>query len=318
MLPLPEVTIYLPGVIIATLQYDTLNSPFQADVEGLLFGYVRKRTKAQITDHAPDQTSDLLDIVVSSYITVPCHERYYDPAGRVNEKKLLKFVDPSKSNTLIGRFKFRRGCPLQPSLRDSAIYGSLQTSASPDSPLRNLQLLGLFTASTNETATIHNMDFAFFRKDGEGRAPFVKVPVKITNIVESSSTRHDSYLSSMPTDASFPNNPLSPLLRSLSQKHVEEQDRFFTHTLKLLRDATNQLVTSEQKAFAAEKAAYVPPPDVPSLAPHGASENGNGQLLGDETAGGLKRGFAQRRVSRSPSPRPPSGGGREKMLIDLT
>ena len=39
MEPLPEVTIYVPGVVIATLQYDMLNSPFQADVEGVLVGF---------------------------------------------------------------------------------------------------------------------------------------------------------------------------------------------------------------------------------------------------------------------------------------
>ncbi|KAJ3287943.1 hypothetical protein HK104_008400, partial [Borealophlyctis nickersoniae] len=247
----PEIAVHVAGVILATLQYDMLNSHVQGDVEGLLFGHVRRKTQQHITDDAPDRRRDHVDLVVGSYLVIPPHRRYYDRRGNVDRGILETIVGREKAE--VGSLPLQFPCSevraltfraeitrqLRPSIRDAAIYDSLPLVLGPprtfgaDEALRDFHVLAIFTASTNPGASILNLDFAFFRRGQDGG--FKKIPVKISNLVESSQVRHEAFLPTMPPHQSFPNNPLAKALNAMSLGYVDQLEQIFTHTLQLLK-----------------------------------------------------------------------------------
>ncbi|KAI8928118.1 hypothetical protein BC831DRAFT_449898 [Entophlyctis helioformis] len=180
----PRVVVHMPGILLALLLFDMANDALGGDVEGLLFGQMRRGVDLEITDHHEDVAIPTLHIVVTSFLPVLPHVRVYDAGGEIDPQRLLSLLSPPSHSpsqsaalhsldSLIGMFKFRRNAPLSPTLRDIAVYESLQrfrashqqsTGCAPLDPLiLDHQILGLFTASADEPATL-TQEFGFFCK----------------------------------------------------------------------------------------------------------------------------------------------------------
>ncbi|KAJ3197962.1 hypothetical protein HDU67_003623, partial [Dinochytrium kinnereticum] len=203
-----NVSLVMAGVVLASLQLEMMGDPECSDVAGFL-----------ITDDAPDKKVVEQRIVITSF--VPWTKRPHDRAGN------LDMSICGRESAIVGLFRFRRNTRPSLSLRESALYDSLaeRTTLPKDSAAPHHHVIGVFTSETNEPSTI-NFEFSFFRRPKAmrpgKREPFVKVPVVISNLVESTQTDQEPFIPSFSTSSTGSSSSFANMLNSLSMRHVQE------------------------------------------------------------------------------------------------
>ncbi|KAJ3279571.1 hypothetical protein HDU76_009459, partial [Blyttiomyces sp. JEL0837] len=201
------------------------------------------------TDTEADIIKTQTNIVITSFKPWDITQgRPHDRSGTLNPADIEK--DPS----IIGIFKFRRQTPLTVSLRESALLNSLQSvciqvdaKSGKGNNRSHHVILGVFTSNYTEACTL-NFDFAFFqRQSGGGRSSFTRVPIIISNLVESTQEGTTHFTSSMPSTATFPYNPLANVISSMSTRYIEENERVVSICMKQLQDCVKALESSEEE-----------------------------------------------------------------------
>ncbi|KAI8851317.1 hypothetical protein BC829DRAFT_123280 [Chytridium lagenaria] len=223
-----NVSVVMTGVVLASMQLEMMGNSECGDVAGYLRGHVRKTVKAKITDNEPDTHVTEHRIVITSYTV--WHNRPYDRSGALD----MSFC--GRDGSIIGVFRFRRNTQLKLSLRETAFYESISSRPSlpAGSALPHHHVFAVFTSETKEASTV-DFNFAFFRKSkfrmSGNRDPFLRVPVVISNLVESTQTNQESFVPSLSAFHSGPTNTISTLLNALSMRHIQEYNILLNNAL---------------------------------------------------------------------------------------
>ncbi|TPX63062.1 hypothetical protein SpCBS45565_g06873 [Spizellomyces sp. 'palustris'] len=152
------------------------------------------------------------------------------------------------------------------SLREAAVYHSLcATSPNQD------QIFGIFTSSNDDPATL-TLDFAFFHCQ-PGSSEFCRLPVVISNLVESSQIQHEWFIPNASPTPCFPNNPLTSRLRTVSQQYVDDHLHVVQESLQILKQAAARLLESEGQLAGLREA------KVTKARGHTASQSHSGSLI---------------------------------------
>ncbi|KAH6569194.1 hypothetical protein BASA62_005030 [Batrachochytrium salamandrivorans] len=157
-----------------------------------------------ISDNQDDQATSSLHINITSYAIIHPENRLYNSAGVIDITRLQTLLKASNNNlmSVTGLFKFRRNVLISPSVRDEAVYESLQQirlASGIDASVVDHQLLGLFTATMDDAATM-TQEFGFMHRPaalivhgdtnrvGHPSVQFTRLPSKISNMHDQGST----------------------------------------------------------------------------------------------------------------------------------
>ncbi|KAL2914596.1 hypothetical protein HK105_205947 [Polyrhizophydium stewartii] len=333
-------SVSIAGGLLALLQFETLNDPLHGDVEGLL----RVERHTQISDSSEGAVTQTTDVVVTSFAVVPPEARIYDGVGKIDAGKLTKAMAGRPRETLIGVFKFRRNMRLVLTLRDAAVYDSLQHVRAgwgvPASDL-DLQLLCLLSASMDDPATM-TQDIGFLRRSapplpraGEPSAAgtprsnddFTRLAVRILNLFDPTAAPQTASLPVPFVSGASHSGRASSVLAALDQsakQHEKEALQLFAKSISDFQIAANSFVDRRNegevqrvraRATALEDLAKIVPraPETPQLSPSQSSPQARSQIRSPAASPLLELAEPESaKRSRQPS------AAAEALLIDLS
>ncbi|KAL5039186.1 hypothetical protein RTP6_006383 [Batrachochytrium dendrobatidis] len=255
---LDPVSVHITGILLSFLQFETTNDYFHGDVEGLLFGETRIIHALNISDSQDDQITRKLQITITGYKLISPEQRIYGSDGVIDPLKLQSVLTSSNAtiNSIVGMFKFRRNTIIMPTLRDMAVYESLQYIRSiQPTPSKHLdhQLLALLTSSMDDPATM-SQTFGFMYKPftnnpRESKVEFKRVECKIANLFDGPSTDENSSLLSFAGSSGFGHTNGTSLhrLKLNAQKYQAENANIFTDSIVDLKNAVTKYVDRENR-----------------------------------------------------------------------
>jgi len=254
----------IAGPTLAALMFEMSSS--SQDMEGFLFGTVAQQ-KVRTQEDSSESEKYLVNLAIQSFFCSPSTFSFYDSLGEVNMPRVQETIaEKTKSQSLLGWFKFRRNSSLRPSLRESYVHSQLhgfhertQTKEGGGGvPLVTVPLImGLFTwrSSGESSVDIHTHDYRFLQISPRG--VIQPLALGITNLVNSSQIEYNEFvpLSPFTTTASESQPPslFSEMISSFSKEgltelvgktpplYIEELERFYHLSLKKLTTLANQV-----------------------------------------------------------------------------
>ncbi|KAJ1559317.1 hypothetical protein HK405_011110, partial [Cladochytrium tenue] len=227
-------------------------------------GGLRSTYTSKITDEHSEVRTRSTHLVITSFLPLPAPTLHLDPWGQFRPDLFASFPNA------VGFFRFRRNSTLCLSLKETAMYESMRALSAaaatrtvpPPSPRLLLRssaaaaatpavapdavVAAIFTTNANEESTL-NIDFAFFRQRQGSDSEFERVPVVVSNLVESSQATPGgaaAFLSSMSPGAR-PTSWLETGFQNLSLKHLLDYERLYKGCMTELHTAVRDLATSE-------------------------------------------------------------------------
>ncbi|KAI9202060.1 uncharacterized protein BJ171DRAFT_515586 [Polychytrium aggregatum] len=265
-------TVHISGVVLAALQYEMLNAspmPFSGDVEGLLLGQVQNVYRSVVTDATMDASNYETQITICSFVTInPFIQRFYGPNGQVDLAFIEELLETRKES-IIGFFRCRRNSKHSVSVRERAIYESLQQARFSYHNQSNVsnQIFALLTNTVLDSG-VQNIDFTCYTKSSsKPSGPFEKIPSKILNMVESSDQRYRECLSALPGYGSSLEERSYNELKQQSQESIGIYRKVVETEFKDLQRLNATLAESEQQLIDAWKSMSVKPPTPPRDTP---------------------------------------------------
>ncbi|EGF77973.1 hypothetical protein BATDEDRAFT_27119 [Batrachochytrium dendrobatidis JAM81] len=222
------------------------------------FGETRIIHALNISDSQDDQITRKLQITITGYKLISPEQRIYGSDGVIDPLKLQSVLTSSNAtiNSIVGMFKFRRNTIIMPTLRDMAVYESLQYIRSiQPTPSKHLdhQLLALLTSSMDDPATM-SQTFGFMYKPftnnpRESKVEFKRVECKIANLFDGPSTDENSSLLSFAGSSGFGHTNGTSLhrLKLNAQKYQAENANIFTDSIVDLKNAVTKYVDRENR-----------------------------------------------------------------------
>ncbi|KAI9145670.1 hypothetical protein BKA69DRAFT_1121477 [Paraphysoderma sedebokerense] len=261
--PRTSISVRISGSLLSLLSYEFACCRHHS--EGLLFGHY----SLQKTTHVRDENTlhkEEWSIVITGFHTL--RTPFHDPIGNLTYS-LLNQIQKERNQTIIGYFKHRRKSSLFPTLLESSIYSSLQSfildnastlsnkpTVNPSNTnqipnqniLQDMVVLGLFNTDTNENKATWTWDYAMFKKS-VGAKTFSKLPIEVSNLVESTQSQYTSFIPSLPfTSSSTPTNQFESNLRQISISPVISQyENLMLSGIATLKDLSSTLHNTEQQ-----------------------------------------------------------------------
>ncbi|XP_035769665.1 BRCA1-A complex subunit Abraxas 1 isoform X2 [Neolamprologus brichardi] len=167
-----EPTVRLPGIVLASLMFQHVNS--DSDVEGLILGESRFDEQVTISDSQADHIHIEETYNVQKHIA--CHRlnTLYSSDGQVNAEELHKLLAENKQS-VIGWYRQRRNSEQQMTFREKLVHENLKSA------LSNPHMIFVLLTPTKTTppGSTHRMEYSAFISRSRH---FMNVPVLITNL----------------------------------------------------------------------------------------------------------------------------------------
>uniref|UniRef100_I3K3R4 Helicase, POLQ like n=1 Tax=Oreochromis niloticus TaxID=8128 RepID=I3K3R4_ORENI len=168
-----EPTVRLPGIVLASLMFQHVNS--DSDVEGLILGESRFDEQVTISDSQADHIHIEETYNVQKHIA--CHRlnTLYSSDGQVNAEELHKLLAENKQESVIGWYRQRRNSEQQMTFREKLVHENLKSA------LSNPHMIFVLLTPTKTTppGSTHRMEYSAFISRSRH---FMNVPVLITNL----------------------------------------------------------------------------------------------------------------------------------------
>ncbi|XP_004561909.2 BRCA1-A complex subunit Abraxas 1 [Maylandia zebra] len=168
-----EPTVRLPGIVLASLMFQHVNS--DSDVEGLILGESRFDEQVTISDSQADHIHIEETYNVQKHIA--CHRlnTLYSRDGQVNAEELHKLLAENKQESVIGWYRQRRNSEQQMTFREKLVHENLKSA------LSNPHMIFVLLTPTKTTppGSTHRMEYSAFISRSRH---FMNVPVLITNL----------------------------------------------------------------------------------------------------------------------------------------
>lgn len=168
-----EPTVRLPGIVLASLMFQHVNS--DSDVEGLILGESRFDEQVTISDSQADHIHIEETYNVQKHIA--CHRlnTLYSSDGQVNAEELHKLLAENKQQSVIGWYRQRRNSEQQMTFREKLVHENLKSA------LSNPHMIFVLLTPTKTTppGSTHRMEYSAFISRSRH---FMNVPVLITNL----------------------------------------------------------------------------------------------------------------------------------------
>jgi hypothetical protein len=184
--------IKVAGVTLSALFREVLCC--NSDAEGLLFGSINKKEQQKFDDYAGSKQFKTT-IAIQSYVPLGALNSFYDATGIVDPNLLAQILS-SRKQSFLGWFRFRRGLPLKPSLKELAVHKQLEAlylrqfgSDIPKSP-RSLEsavpplLFLVLSQGVTEDQTVHSFDYRALKVNSLGEVS--PVALEVVNLISSS------------------------------------------------------------------------------------------------------------------------------------
>jgi hypothetical protein len=238
----------IAGVTLSALIHDVTS--FGHDSEGLLFGSVHIKEFQAFDDTQttlPKQIQTTL--AIQGYAITGDLGSFYDGCGCVDLQRLTPFITSHKQEP-IGWFRFRRGVPLRPTLREMNICRHLQRiypqlknkSSSPkESASPPPFVFALLSHSLSEDHTVHAFDYRLFRLLSTG--DMKPMTFHVMNLISGS---QEEYLDFNPISSYLPSTSTS-----LTSANTKSSDAF-SEQFSLLHSIPNTLTTPPPQLTALE------------------------------------------------------------------
>ncbi|KAI9327508.1 hypothetical protein DFJ73DRAFT_905313 [Zopfochytrium polystomum] len=301
--PALPIDIQISGAVLSALQFEMMSSHNNEDLAGILaswraIGGIRTNVSSSITDDQAELRTKSTHVIVTSFCPLPAPNLHINIWGQFHPDIFKSMGGPSGAapritdilpplhslrQNAVGFFRFRRNSPLSMSLKEGAMYDSLRAQCEGVKRPAHIQpdqiVAAIFTTGATEASTL-NIDFGCFRRTVPD-ADFDKVPVVISNIIESSQLSKNVFISSMSPSAR-PTNVLESGLSELSLRHLADYESLFQTGMGQLKAAVQQLSETEQELnrlrqewaakseAAAARRGRAPPPPPPSSSTAGS------------------------------------------------
>ncbi|ORY40792.1 hypothetical protein BCR33DRAFT_719316 [Rhizoclosmatium globosum] len=218
-------SVQVSGLVLAQIKYDLLNSGGLS--KGVLLGHSASITTNQTTDDAEDSTRTHSVLVLTGFAP-------------------LSHFDSTKSNdsndSIVGIYSFRKGTRIDGkvvSLKEDALFEDLIESANQKD-----RVLMLFTLGFEGTTL--NWDFVALSKKRPDQE-YTRIPIQITNLIESTQSSHPVFLSSISNQPST-SHPFNTVLARLDpMRHVKEYESVLEDSMKILGKELAALEESERE-----------------------------------------------------------------------
>ncbi|KNC48419.1 uncharacterized protein AMSG_04867 [Thecamonas trahens ATCC 50062] len=245
-----------------------------APVEGLLFGSRTVRSATALTDDttaaqvtAGESTLSLATTTVASVLPTGSSLSFYRPSGAIDGNALedarAARTEASPGLCCVGWWRARKGLPLTPTLRETAVLAGLAQELDSDAPPPLLVLL-----RTAASAAIHDVSYAVYSLDPATGTP-VMVRAPVTNLVDSSNAEYAALSASslFPRDAGVA-GALAAATAPLAAS-AEASETLFSSVLRHVASLSDDLVATHasiaavQAEIRALEAAATPPTATP-------------------------------------------------------
>ncbi|KAI8808068.1 hypothetical protein BJ742DRAFT_809655 [Cladochytrium replicatum] len=228
-------SIHLSGFLLSALQFECISSPHSdADICGLLLGTVTTKKTSQMSDVGPEVTIETMRIAVRSYVATSKRKGpgpWVDKHGKVNASAVDSWAAAAGQGLqVVGFFRFRGNTRLIPSIRERAIYESLQERG-----VRPPILL-VMTCNHVTPATVSFEHGCFVRSAGTWES----CPVVVENLVQS--VGGWDMQSTLPQSGTMVGK-----LHQLSRDSVDKHEKVLEEMVEQIKGAVSKLVDSEKR-----------------------------------------------------------------------
>jgi len=240
--------IYISGALMASL-FKNFHI-YGNNTEGLLFGSVNYNIWDVHSDEVSTAVKTDQIIVINSYEILKGNSlesiNSINPFDDENKEKseLSQILERNKDQQLLGYFRFRSNSEMKPSLKEISNIFYIKNTLKINTT-ENIPILGIFNLTANKYHTTYKYEYCFYsHTESNG---FEKLPVIITNMVESAHEKYKDFITTAPTNNLSSLNKLQKAFDITSNKEcVKQQENLFNNISGLMKTTLDEIKTNRK------------------------------------------------------------------------
>lgn len=168
-----EPTVRLPGIVLASLMFQHVNS--DSDAEGLVLGESKFEEQITISDSQADHIHIEEIYNIQKHRTFHQLNTFYNSVGDVKVEAVHKLLADNKQESVIGWYRQRRNTDQRMTLREKIVHENLKTSLSNP----HMVFVLLTPSELTPAGSTYRTEYAAFISRSR---KFLNVPVLVTNL----------------------------------------------------------------------------------------------------------------------------------------
>jgi hypothetical protein len=172
------------------------------NTEGLLFGSINYNIWDIHSDEVSTSVKTDQIIVINTFEILKSNSleasNTVNPfeAEETQQSELSQILEKNKDQQLLGYFRFRPNSIMKPSLKEISNIFYIKNNLKINN-IEHIPILGIFNLSANKNHTTYKYEYCFYtHTETKG---FEKIPIIITNMVESAHEKYKNFITTAPT-----------------------------------------------------------------------------------------------------------------------
>ncbi|ORX50650.1 hypothetical protein BCR36DRAFT_412147 [Piromyces finnis] len=234
--------IYISGALMASL-FKNFHI-YGNNTDGLLFGSINYNVWDVHSDEISTSVKTDQIIVINSFEILKnnllgINNNPFFENEKNQQSELSQILEKNKNQQLLGYFRFRSNSNVKPSLKEISNIFYIKNTLKVNT-IEHIPILGIFNLTANKNHTTYKYEYCFYSHTEING--FEKIPILITNMVESSHEKYKNFITTAPSNNLSSLNKLQNVFDISSNRDcVKQQEQLFENISELTKSTLEEI-----------------------------------------------------------------------------